>query len=438
MLGLALFLKNLGFSVTGSDAFPKKEAKDICKKNSIKLYSCHKAENPIHCEAFVYSAAISDDNEELKTARKLGLEILTRSQLLGRITENFAYSIAISGTHGKSTVTNMLYSVFTANGLSPSLLAGAELIHDSAPSIFGNDDILIYEACEYKRSFLDTTPSIAVILNIEKEHVDVYPSLSDSKDAFFRFLSKCQTVILNEDCPICRSLVSEAHKLGITVYTFSTIKKESTLYAKNITFTQGKYSFDAVLNGKPFIENISLSIFGMHNVYNTLATILTAYVSGINDKEKIKAGTENFRGIKRRFEYIGNVNGADVYDDYAHHPTEIKATLDAARKLGYEKIVCAFQPHTYSRTKEFFYDFAKAFNGCDEVIITDIFAAREKKICGINSSMLAKEIKNGKYISSKSDIYEHLLLSAHPKTLILTMGAGELDEVAKKLCEKKE
>lgn len=438
MLGLALLIKKQGFSVSGSDMSPKEETVNICKKNSITLYRCHKAENLPSCGAFVYSAAIADDNEELKMAKQNGLEILTRSQLLGRITDNFGYSVALAGTHGKSTSTNMLYSVFRANGLSPSLLAGAKAVNTEEPSVLGDDDILIYEACEYKRSFLDTKPKTAVILNIEREHTDVYPTLSCASEAFFKFLSECKNVILNADCNVCKSLAKKAERLGISVYTFSASQKESTLYAENITNTNGRYSFDAVLNGKTVIKNVKLSVFGIHNIYNALAVTLAAFVSKINDFEKIKTGIESFGGIKRRFEYIGSVNGADVYDDYAHHPTEIKATLKAAKSLGYEKIICAFQPHTYSRTKEFFYDFSEAFDECDEVIITDIFAAREKNIYKINAPMLASNIKNGKYISKKDDICKYLRLSAHPKTLILTMGAGELDEVARKLCEKKE
>ncbi len=438
MLGLAVFLKKNGFSVQGSDNSPREETVTTCRENGIALYFSHDAENVVGCEAFVYTAAIAGDNPELANAIRLGLTLLTRSKLLGIITSAFENSIGISGTHGKSTVTNMLYSVFSAHGKLPTLFAGAAAVNTNASMISGSDNTVIYEACEYNRSFLDMPPTSAVILNVEREHTDIYPELSDAEDAFFQFASKSKSAILSADSPSCKKLTKRLNAAGVATYNFSLDRTHSALFAENLRSENGFFTFDAVLDGKPFVTDIRLSIPGLHSVSNALAAILCATVNGVDNTDNIKVGIKSFRGIKRRLEYIGTLNGADVYDDYAHHPTEIRATLDAVRQLGYKKIICAFQPHTYSRTKEFFHDFAKAFDGCDEVIVADIYAAREKNVYGISSNMLAKKIKNGKHLCTFTEIYEHLRLSAHPKTLILTMGAGELDTIARRLCDNKE
>lgn len=438
MLGIAIFLKKNGCSVQGSDVSAKEETVRACRENGIPLYFSHDPENVIGCDTFVYTAAISSNNPELQKAHSLGLKIYTRSELLGTIIKSFEASIGVSGTHGKSTVTNMIYSIFSAHGKLPTLFAGAPSVNTNNVMITGVDSTVIYEACEYNRSFLDMPPTSAVILNVEREHTDIYPKLEDAENAFLKFASSSKSVILSYDNSSCKKLSTLLKDSGVDTYDFSLHRTRSTLFAENIRSERGFFTFDTVLDGKPYIKDIHLSIPGAHNVSNALAAILCAIINGADAPEHIKSGIESFRGIKRRFEYIGTVNGADVYDDYAHHPTEIRATLSAARELGYQKIICAFQPHTYSRTNEFFDDFVSAFDGCNEVIITDIYAAREKNVYGVSAEALANKIKNGKYIKSFSEITRRLWLASHPQALILTMGAGELDQVARALCLYKE
>lgn len=428
MSAIAVMMKKLGFEVMGSDAAPKESIILLCRENKIPLFFSHCAENVDGCDAFVYTAAISESNVELKRAREIGLTVLKRSELLGLIIKQFKGSVAVAGTHGKSTVTNMIYEIMIACGKSPFLLAGAPSCSLGRAYAIGRDDEIIFEACEYGRSFLDFYPKTAVILNIEREHTDIYPTLADAEEAFFEFSSRCDTVILNYDCAPCQALGKRLVAMGKKVRFFSLHRTRGAFYPENLTENNVFFTFDA---GK--IKGIAPAVSGLHNVANTLSAILTCIQLGCKDTERIRKGVSAFKGIKRRFEYIGSYHGADIYDDYAHHPTEIKATLDMARKLGYKRIICAFQPHTYSRTYAFFDDFTKAFEGIDEVIFADIYAAREKNTYGVSEIALAKATRNGKYIGKKSEILKYIALASSPQTLILTMGAGELDEVAYEL-----
>ena len=436
MLHLAVFMTKLGYAVQGSDSNPHGNTIKVCRENGIPLYFSHSKENISGCNVFIHSAAIKEDNLELALARTLGYEVLSRSMLLGRIEKCYKNSIGVSGTHGKSTTSNMIRSIYLAHGVSATFFAGASSIGCENEPQKVDTDTIIYEACEYNRSFLDMPPKSAVILNIEREHTDTYKTIDDSKNAFFDFAKNSYSSVICLDSPGAESIISPLSKSGVNVHTFSLDLTHSSLFAKNIKCSGGYYSFDAVLNGENYIRDVRLAVPGLHNVSNALASILTASVNGLCDTSAIKKGIESFRGIKRRFEYIGEVNGAHVYDDYAHHPTEIRATLKTARSLGYDKIICAFQPHTYSRTKEFFCDFVTAFDDCDEVVLADVYAAREKNIYNISSEMLANEIKNGKYMKNFSEIKSYLSSCAAPKTLILTMGAGELDQIAKAICQK--
>ena len=429
MSGLAVMMKSFGYTVSGSDTSPRENIIRLFRENKIPLFFSHSAENVEGCDLVVYSSAIGKNNCELCQAQRLGIPILKRSKLLGAISNSFANSVAIAGTHGKSTVTGMLYEALLECGHSPYLLCGARLQKNGLSYALGNEDIIIYEACEYDRSFLDFTPKTAIILNIEREHTDTYPTLSDAEEAYFEFASKSETVILNYDNASCQMLGKRLLAMGKKVRFFSLYGERGSFFAKNIQESKGYFSFN-VGNGA---KKISLAIPGAHNVSNALAVVLTCNILGVKDFEKIARGISNFKGVKRRFEYIGALNGADIYDDYAHHPTEIKATLSFVKKLGYDKIICAFQGHTYSRTRAFFDDFITAFEGCDEVIIAPIYAAREKNDGVCYEKLLANKIPNGKYIESNQDIIKYLAKKCEPKALILTMGAGELDEVATEL-----
>lgn len=438
MLSLAVFTKLCGHFVIGSDISPTEQTIRTCKEHHIPLFFSHESDNVEKCNIFVYTAAIGDDNPELIRARQINnIRIFTRSEYLALITDSFRVSVGISGTHGKSTVTNMLSDILLCYGCDVTMLAGAErnaknTLCGGAMRI-GKSDTVVYEACEYSRSFLDTHPGLAVILNVEREHTDVYPTLKSSEDAFFEFAKRSKICVLSRDCPACNEIEKRLKSTETRVLTFSLSDQSADVYARSLQKTHGRFVFDAVTHSVGVIEGIKLAVPGEHNVKNALASITAALALGMLSNESAKSALQGFCGIKRRFEYIGNVQGADVYDDYAHHPTEIKATLNAAKELGYDRILCAFQPHTYSRTYELFDGFVQSLSLCDEAVIADIFAAREKNVYGITGKDLADKLPNGKYIKSFDEIYSYLLASSHPKTLIITMGAGKMNLIAKRL-----
>ena len=432
MLGLALMTKESGYFVLGSDTAPSDDAKRLCREHSIPLFFSHSSENLCGCSALVYTAAIDEQNDELMYARSHGIRIYTRAEYLGLITKAFAKTVAVAGTHGKSTATHLIYSILSRENNAPYLLAGAPAKKDVCGYKSGQTDLLIYEACEYDRSFLNFYTDCAVILNIEKEHIDVYPNLESSVEAYFKFAKKASVCLLNYDDRSCVLLGEKLKNIGKQVYYFSLNNCLAHAYCRARYKEMGSQSLDISMLGEDY-DGIKLSLIGEHNVYNALCATLCAKLHGAK-LEDIRNGLGNFSGLKRRMEYIGTVNGSLVYDDYAHHPTEIRATLRAARELGFKKIICAFQPHTYSRTKEFFSEFTESFKNADEVIFADIYPAREQNVFGVSSSDLASETENAVYISSFQKIMQYLLKKADSDTLILTMGAGKMNKIAYELC----
>lgn len=427
MSALAALTVSCGRTALGSDVSPTEEAIRLFSERGITLYKEHKESNVFGCDALVYSAAVRYDNPELLYARKHNIPIYTRSRYLGLIASGFPISVAVAGTHGKSTVTHMLACASEQAGASPTVLAGARAVSDGSAYRLGTGETFICEACEYNRSFLDVTPTLAVILNVEREHTDTYPTLASAEDAYFEFAKKSKVCILSHDCPSCKRIEKRLRAVGVTTFSFSLYNRKADAYCEAVEPVTAKTSVTAKIFGETL--TFTLRLVGEHNAANALATLLCAKALGYS-KSAAKAGLEAFKGIKRRLEYIGTANGADVYDDYAHHPTEIRATLKAVKQLGYERIICAFQPHTYSRTSEFFDGFAKAFDGCCEVIFADIYAAREKNVYGVTSKALAAATPNGIYLKNSDDIKSRLLQKAEKGTLILTMGAGRMNEIA--------
>ena len=422
---LALIAQKKGYTVSGSDTGENEKMREKFRKKGITVHKEHVAENVKGYEALVYSAAIPSDSPEIVEARKRGAKILTRAEFLGGIISEYKHRIGVSGTHGKSTVSGMLSEIFLKDGRDVTALIGAESKSFDGNYRLGESDTVIYEACEYKRSFLDFPPSLAVVTNIEREHVDCYPTLSEALSAYREFVKKADTCVLNYGDEGCRRLgeLFDGKKIF-----YSLDEKNADVYAENIRQVKGNYSFDLFFSKEKHVP-VTLSVPGKHNVMNALAAASAALCYGVSS-DAVKRGLEGFRGMKRRMEYVGSYNGADVYDDYAHHPTEIKAALDGVKNFGYKNIICVFQPHTYSRTAAFFEDFTQAFSVADEVIFADVFAAREENVYGVSSEALAKATKNGKYISDFSDIENYLRQRANDGVLILTLGAGRLNEVA--------
>ncbi len=436
MSGIADILLNLGYTVSGSDMNESNVTKRL-EAQGIKVTIGHFAKNVHGADIVVYTAAVKQDNIELVEARNLNIETIERSEFLGWLTKAYEETIAISGTHGKTTTTSMISSIFVEAQKDPTIQVGADLsVLGDLNYRVGKSNIFIVEACEYVRSFLKFLPKTTDILNIEEEHLDCYKDLEDIKNTFNDFLDippENGAIILNADDKECMD-ISSNHKAKVITYG---IKNDADWKAIDININDdGTYSFTAVSK----IENIQikLSVLGYHNVYNALAAIAVSKVYEISD-EAIISGLSKFTGAKRRFEYVGTYNEAKIYDDYAHHPTEIEATLESAKNIKSNKRWVVFQPHTYSRTYTLFDKFATAFKDADEVIILDIYAAREKDTGLVSSKQLVDEINkisnNAKYIPTLEEATSYLKENLNKNDVLLTIGAGTITKLGRMIIE---
>ena len=430
MSGIAEILLNMGFKISGSDANVSSTTERLSKEG-MKITIGQSADNINDDIAFVaYTAAIKENNPELMEARKRNIPCIERSILLGELTRMYKNTIAICGTHGKTTTTSMTSISFINAEKDPTVQVGADLRQlNNTNYKIGNSDFFIIEACEYVRSFLSFSPKSIALLNIEADHLDYYKDLEDIKSAFNEFLSYAPAdgaIIYNNDDQNC---IDVAQNKKAQKITFG-INNESNWMAKNIEIIDGFYKFDAVNNEKKI--SIELSVPGYHNIYNALATIAISDFYGIT-LENIQKSLKDFTGAHRRFEYVGKLNNAKIYDDYAHHPTEIKATINAAKQMKHNKLWVIFQPHTYTRTSTLFDEFSKAFSEVDEVILTDIYAARETDTGIVSSKMLANAINkvsdNCIYISTFEEIKEYLKKNVKENDLVLTVGAGSITKL---------
>ncbi|SHK21350.1 UDP-N-acetylmuramate--L-alanine ligase [Paramaledivibacter caminithermalis] len=437
MSALAEILLDKGFIVSGSDIKSSHITKKLEEKG-IKIYVGHSEDNVVDTDIVVYTSAVANDNPEIVKAKSLDIPVLDRAQMLGNLMSEYKTSIAVSGMHGKTTTTSMISLIFEHAQLNPTILVGGELTEIGGNVKIGSNDFLITEACEYKDNFLKFHPNVGVILNIDEDHLDYFKDFEHIVSTFSKFiklLPKKGYVIVNNDDYNIRKLLPHAQ---CNIVTFG-INIDSDFQAKNITFNESGYpSFDVVHKGKA-LERFTLSIPGKHNIYNALASIATAYTLEA-PLDKIKEKLSCFKGTHRRFDILGELNNIKIIDDYAHHPTEIKATLDAAKKFPHNKIWCIFQPHTYSRTKSLLLDFAKSFKDADRILITDIYAAREKDTGEIHSKNLVELIEqeghNVAYISSFQEIVRYLKEHAVPGDIVLTMGAGNIYKVGEMLLDK--
>ena len=440
MSGIADILLHMGFHITGSD-MNQGTVTDRLEEQGIKVTIGHFAENVHGADVVVYSAAIKEDNPEIVEAKKLNIELVERSDFLGALTKAYEETIAISGTHGKTTTTSMISSIFIEAGKDPTIQVGADLrLLDNQNYRVGESEYFIVEACEYVRSFLKFFPKTEIVLNIEEDHLDYYKDINDIKSAFNDFLNipgENGLLILNGDDQNCLD-IAVGHKAR--VLTFGLQNKKANLVAENIALNErGGYSFTAKNEQTGEKLEISLSVPGYHHIYNALAAVLTAKEYGISD-ENIQAGLQNFTGANRRFEYVGEKNGAKIYDDYAHHPTEIKATIKAAKNIVKGNLWVAFQPHTYSRTHALFHDFVTAFEGVDHVVILDIYAAREKDTGLVRVKDLAEKINeyshNCIYLGTLEAASKYLSKEIGEGDILLTVGAGTVTKVGRMILEE--
>lgn len=430
MSALAEILLEKNFQVSGSDTNSSK-ATERLKSKGAKIYIGQISENiTSDIDLVVYTAAISEDNEELLKAKNSKIPLMDRAEFLGEIMKGHKYNVAVSGTHGKTTTTSMLSSITLEANMDPTILVGGNLDIIGGNVHIGHSPYFITEACEYKESFLKFFPFIGVILNIDADHLDYYKDIEEIQQAFIKFAR----LIPQEGYLVCcaddKRMEEVISNVNCNVISYGIEKGEVT--AKNIRFDkEGRALFEVYKSDKKLFS-LNLSVPGKHNILNALASISVSLILNISI-DYIKKGLKDFRGTHRRFEIKGKRKGVVVIDDYAHHPTEIKATLSAAKNYPHKRIVCVFQPHTFSRTISLFKEFTAAFDNVDELILADIFAAREKDTGEISSSMLCDEIVkrgiNCRNIKDFNSIVQHLNNILAEGDILLTIGAGDVFQV---------
>lgn len=428
MSGLAEILHRAGFAVSGSDWKSSPITQALEKKGIRVSYGEDAAHVTEDIDCAVLTSAVHEDNLEFMAIREKEIPYLSRAQLLGQIMKNYELPIAVSGTHGKTTTTSMLAEILLQADTDPTLSIGGILKSIGGNIRVGGSGYFLTEACEYTNSFLSFFPKIGLILNVEEDHLDFFKDLDDIKQSFRRFAQLTPQdghIVANAD----DAGAMDALK-GLPLFTFGCCEG-ADCQARNLTWQHGRPDFDVVAGGKVY-THLSLRVAGLHNVYNALAAASAAYVLGIPGKA-VRQGLEGFFGAGRRFELKGQYNGARIYDDYAHHPAELHALLDMAKSLGYDRVICAFQPHTYTRTKALFEDFVQELQIADVVVLTDIYAAREQNTIGISSRDLADRIPNAYYCPSLRDAAEKLREIARAGDLIITVGAGDIYTVGEML-----
>ena len=440
MSGIATILKKWGIYVTGSDANLTEYVIKL-KDNGIPVVIGHDLDNLRKADLVVYSAAISSDDMEMLEAKRLNIETMERSTFLGLITKAYKETICVSGTHGKTSTTSMISSCFLEARKDPTIQVGAILKQIDGNYRVGNSEYFLLESCEYVESFLKFHPKTEIILNIDNDHLDYFQDLEHIKNAFVKFVKLLPNdglLVVNSDDPNCVDLYKNTNA---KIVTFGIENDKSNFIARNITFDNNGFPLFDVYRNNSFYKSIKLSVPGTHNVYNALACIATCYEYGI-DKEIIKSGLLKYTGAHRRFELVGNTNGAYVYDDYGHHPTEIKAVYDAMKKKKYNRSWVIFQPHTYSRTKNLLTDFAQVLSGFDNIIVTDIYAARESNTVGVSSQDLVNQIninrigKRAIYMSDFDEIAKYIRDRVMPNDIVLTIGAGTVTNIGPKIIGK--
>ena len=435
MSGLAQIMLMERYTVTGSD----KNTSDIIKKlerDGAKIYIGHNEKNIDGADLIVHTAAVHEDNPELKAAKERGIRTIDRAEFLGAIMKKYTHAVGVSGTHGKTTTTSMLAHALCYAGADPTISLGGELDLIGGNIRVGKSDIFVTEACEYTNSFLKFYPTVALITNIEEDHLDFFSGIDEIIESFRKFAELTgdngTVIACGDDDNVKKALENE--KLNIFYYGMS---NEFDYYPENIKYNAGFPKFDIVFKGEKLCS-VNLKVPGEHNIKNAVAAIAVTRALGI-DSETAARGIETYSGVHRRFEKKGEYNGAVIMDDYAHHPTEIKATIEAASKFEEKRIVCVFQPHTYSRTRTLWNEFVSAFDGVDELVLVDIFPAREVFDGKTRSEDLAEEIKkrgvNAKYAESFEKACEYFKKTLSDGDIFFTMGAGDVYKIGQMLLE---
>ena len=430
MSSLAEVLFGMGLTITGSDM---NEGPNIgsLRGKGIPVSIGHRAENiPEGTDFLVRTAAVHDDNPEIIYAHAHDIPVFERTQAWGAISRDYRNALCISGTHGKTTTTSMCTHILMAADRDPTVMIGGTLPLLHAGHRVGHGDTIVMEACEYYNSFLSLHPTVAVILNVEADHLDFFKDLGDVERSFRAFAERVPEdgfVVANRDD---ENTMKTLEGLPRKVITFG-LTPEADVYAENVRILGANTCFDILYRGKLFTD-VTLHVPGIHNVKNALAATAASICLGIRPTA-VKYGLAGFNGAGRRFEFKVKYNGADVYDDYAHHPGELKALLDTVEKLNYQRTVLVFQPHTYSRTAALFDDFVEQLRRPDVLLLAEIFAAREKNTIGISSAQLAGQIEGATFLPTFRELETVLRDLARPGDIILTVGAGDVYRIGEDL-----
>ena len=434
MSALAELLMHLGASVTGSD----RSESDVTRKLTAlgaKITYAHLPENVEGSDLVIRTAAVHDDNPEIMRAREKNIPVIERAQAWGSIMLGYDHSICIAGTHGKTTTTSMMTLVGMQCGIDPTVMVGSNLPAINGTLRIGAHDCFIAESCEYTNSYHSFHPTVAVVLNVDEDHLDFFSGIDDIIHSFHHFCSLVPqngASVVNHDSANAMKAVSGIDRTCITFGSTA----EADIYPANVTDRHGYYSFDVMHHGS-FYTHVDLSVPGHHNMMNALAVCGVSIFLGL-DAVGAAEGLHTFTGSARRFQLTGHMaNGATVIDDYAHHPTEMTATLKTAKEMDFDRIICVFQPHTYSRTVALLPEFVEALKLCDKAILADIFAAREKNTFGVSSKDISDKLTDAEYYDSFEKIEARLREIAQPGDLIITMGAGNICTIGTDLCKQK-
>ena len=427
MCPLAEILHSKGYLITGSDNNESDPLKRI-RALGIKVYMGHSPENVHGAELIVYSAAISQDNPEIVEAKKLGIPLMERSHMLGALTRRYDNVIGVCGTHGKTTVSSMITHILILNKQNPTAVIGGKLPLINSNGIAGDSDTMVCESCEFVDTFLQLSPDKAVLLNIDNDHLDYFKTMDNLVESFRKFVNMASLTFVNGDDELCMKAVEDCQ------YMTYGLDKSNDFYAENVESGKFGFCFDIMYRGEK-LTRFNMHIPGRHNIYNGLASFAACYSEGIAPDDIAKA-VESFTGAGRRFEFLGEYNGFTLADDYAHHPTEIKATLSAAKELSYNNVIAVFQPFTFSRTALLKDEFIQALSIADKVILTPIMGSREKNTYNIYSEDIAKSLKNAVVVDGFENIADKIIETAEENDIVITMGGGDIYKAAHIVQEK--
>jgi UDP-N-acetylmuramate--alanine ligase len=438
MSGIAEVLLNMGFRVSGSDV-RRSDVTARLEQFGAKIYEGHAAEHVSGAHVVVRSTAVRGDNPEVLEARRRSIPVIPRAEMLGELMRLKPHTVAVAGSHGKTTTTSMIATVFAQAGLDPTVVVGGVVGAMGSNARLGKSDLMVVEADESDRSFLMLSPTFAVVTNIDREHMDSYADMDDVRKSFADFVNKVPfygASVLCLDDPHVQAVIPEVVRRRIT-YGLSA---QADIAAREVRYDQQFGSrYQARLMGEP-VGEVSLRVPGLHNIYNSLAAIAIGLELEVPFATITKALSE-FTGVQRRFQFKGGAAGVIVVDDYGHHPTEVRATLVAA-KLGAagRRMVVLFQPHRYSRTQDLMDEFARSFNNADVLMVTDVYAASEQPIEGVSGEALVEAVsrfghKDARYVGSVEDATRALLEEARENDMVITLGAGNVYRAGENLVE---